>query len=88
MPKLDPKFCKVMSRAIGVLLSASDVFGDTSKAADWMLRKQRALRGAKPADLCGTEAGCKKVLNALGKPRLRGSTPVFSARVSRPKRWN
>lgn len=46
---------------------AVEVFGSATKARTWFSRPNRALRGARPAELLATADGCREVRDVLGR---------------------
>jgi putative toxin-antitoxin system antitoxin component (TIGR02293 family) len=51
--------------AAAVQARAVEVFGNATKAEIWFSRPNRALRGARPADLLDTDAGRRQVKDVL-----------------------
>ena len=50
-----------------LLQHATDVFGDETKAREWLKQPQRGLGGAVPLDYAETEIGAREVENLLGR---------------------
>jgi len=56
-----------LARVARVTQRAVDAFGDEDQAREWLQRANRALRGALPLELLGTDAGAELVSDELGR---------------------
>ena len=56
-----------LARMARVAQRAVDAFGDEDQAREWLRRPNRALRGALPLELLGTDAGAELVSDELGR---------------------
>jgi putative toxin-antitoxin system antitoxin component (TIGR02293 family) len=56
-----------LARVARVTQRAVDAFGDEDQARAWLQRPNRALRGALPLELLGTDAGAELVSDELGR---------------------
>ena len=56
-----------LARVARVTRRAVDAFGDEDQAREWLQRPNRALRGALPLELLGTDAGSELVSDELGR---------------------
>jgi putative toxin-antitoxin system antitoxin component (TIGR02293 family) len=54
-------------RAAVILHEATQLLGSRDKARSWLHRPLRALGGARPLEMLGTEAGYGEVRNILGR---------------------
>jgi putative toxin-antitoxin system antitoxin component (TIGR02293 family) len=62
---LSPEESDRLARAAHLLALATETFGDQEKAARWMRRPNRALRGAVPIELLTTSGGARLVEDVL-----------------------
>jgi len=56
-----------LARVARVTDRAVEAFGDAEQARAWLQRSNRALEGAVPIDLLGTDAGAELVTDELGR---------------------
>ena len=56
-----------LTRAARVLSRAGEALGSTEAAGRWMRKPNRALRGARPIQLLGSDVGCRLVEKILGR---------------------
>ena len=56
-----------LARVARITRRAVDAFGDEDRAREWLQRPNRALRGALPLELLGTDAGAELVSDELGR---------------------
>jgi putative toxin-antitoxin system antitoxin component (TIGR02293 family) len=56
---------ELIYRFAKVLVAATDVLGDRSKAREWLLSENRALGGQRPIDLLDTGIGFEDVMDVL-----------------------
>ena len=56
-----------LARVARVTQRAVEAFGDEGQARAWLQRPNRALRGALPLELLGTDAGAEAVTDELGR---------------------
>ena len=65
--KLSPDESDKLLRFRRLLSHATEVFGDATKARDWLKQPQRGLGGAIPLEYAETEIGAREVENLLGR---------------------
>ena len=65
--KLSPDESDKLLRFSRLLSHATQVFGDPTKARDWLKQPQRGLGGAVPLEYAETEIGAREVENLLGR---------------------
>ena len=56
-----------LARVARVTQRAVDAIGDENQAREWLRRTNRALQGAIPLELLGTDAGAERVADELGR---------------------
>jgi putative toxin-antitoxin system antitoxin component (TIGR02293 family) len=56
-----------LARVARVTQRAVDAIGDENQAREWLRRTNRALQGAIPLKLLGTDAGAERVADELGR---------------------
>lgn len=65
--RLSPQESDRVLRFFRLLRHAARVFGDVSRARQWLKFPQRGLGGAVPLDYASTEVGAREVENLLGR---------------------
>ncbi len=65
--KLSPDESDKLMRFSRLLAHATEVFGDTVKAREWLKSPQRGLGGALPLEYAETEIGAREVEDLLGR---------------------
>jgi putative toxin-antitoxin system antitoxin component (TIGR02293 family) len=65
--RLSPQESDRVLRFSRLLRHATKVFGDVSRARQWLKFPQRGLGGAVPLDYASTEVGAREVENLLGR---------------------
>ena len=65
--KLSPDESDKLLRFSRLLSQATEVFGDATKAREWLKLPQRGLGGAVPLEYAETEIGAREVENLLGR---------------------
>lgn len=65
--RLSPDESDKLMRFSRLLAHATEVFGDATKARDWLKAPQRGLGGAVPLEYAETEIGAREVENLLGR---------------------
>lgn len=65
--KLSPDESDKLLRFSRLLSHATEVFGDATKAREWLKLPQRGLGGAVPLEYAETEIGAREVENLLGR---------------------
>ena len=65
--KLSPDESDKLLRFSRLLSQATEVFGDATKAREWLKLPQRGLGGAAPLEYAETEIGAREVENLLGR---------------------
>ncbi len=56
-----------LARVVRVVTSAEEALGDGAKAARWLRKPNRALRGRRPLDLLASDLGAPLVEQELGR---------------------
>lgn len=56
-----------LARVVRVVASAEEAIGDGAKAARWLRKPNRALRGRRPLDLLASDVGARLVEQELGR---------------------
>ena len=56
-----------LARVVRVVTSAEGALGDGAKAARWLRKPNRTLRGRRPLDLLDSDAGARLVEQELGR---------------------
>lgn len=56
-----------LARIVGVAQRAEEALGDGEKAARWLRKPNRALKGNRPIDLLESDLGARMVERALGR---------------------
>ena len=56
-----------LARVARVTQRAVDAIGEENQAREWLRRTNRALQGAIPLELLGTDAGAERVADELGR---------------------
>jgi putative toxin-antitoxin system antitoxin component (TIGR02293 family) len=65
--RLSPDESDKLLRFSRLLSQATDIFGDATKAREWLKLPQRGLGGAVPLEYAETEIGAREVENLLGR---------------------
>lgn len=63
--RLEPAESELIFRFSKVVVVATEILGDRTKARTWLLAENRALRGNRPIDLLDTAIGFDDVLDVL-----------------------
>ena len=56
-----------LARVVRVVASAEEAIGDGAKAARWLRKPNRTLRGRRPLDLLASDVGARLVEQELGR---------------------
>ena len=56
-----------LARVVRVVTSAEEAIGDATKAARWLRKPSRTLRGRRPLDLLASDVGARLVEQELGR---------------------
>ena len=56
-----------LARVVRVVTSAEDAIGEGAKAARWLRKPNRTLRGRRPLDLLASDVGARLVEQELGR---------------------
>ena len=65
--RLSPDESDKLLRFSRLLSHATEVFGDSARAREWLKQPQRGLGGAVPLEYAETEIGAREVENLLGR---------------------